>query len=93
MKAKAKLKGVLTGLGSGGFISILNKTYEITFAQNPVSRYILVEIEVMTGLTGIGPECTAVTGTRTVIHDDWTEFHRLWSVVEELDASVKPEGY
>jgi hypothetical protein len=93
MKAKAKLKGVLTGLGSGGFISILNKTYDITFAENPVSNYILVEIEVITGMTGISHECTVVTGTRSVIHDDWAEFHRLWNVVEELDSSVKPEGY
>ena len=93
MKAKAKLKGVLTGLGSGGFISVLNKTYEITFAKNPVAEYILVEIEVITGMTGIGPECSVVPGTRSVIHDDWIEFNRLWSVVEELDSTVKPEGY
>ncbi len=93
MKAKAKLKGSLTGLGSGGFISVLNKTYQITFAQNPVSKYILVEIEVITGMTGVGPECAVVTGTRSVIHDDWTEFNRLWNVVEELDPTIKPEGY
>ena len=93
MKAKAKLKGALTGLGSGGFISVLNKTYNITFAQNPDAKYILVEIEVTTGLTGIGLECQVVTGTRSVIHDDWTEFHRHWNVVQELDSSVKPEGY
>jgi hypothetical protein len=93
MKAKAKLKGALTGLGSGGFISVLNKTYHITFAQNPVSKYILVEIETTTGLTGVGPECQVITGTRSVIHDDWVEFHRLWNVVEEVDSTVKPEGY
>lgn len=93
MKAKAKLKNALTGPGSGGFISILQKTYDITFAQHPVSKYILVEIQTISGLTGIGPECTVVAATRTVIHDDWTEFHRLWNVVEELDPGVKPEGY
>ncbi len=93
MKAKEKLKEVLTWPGSGGFISVLNKTYDITFAQNPGAKYILVEIEVTTGLTGIGAECQVVTGTRSVIHDDWTEFHRLWNVVEELDPSVQPEGY
>ena len=93
MKAKAKLKGALAGTGSGGFISVLNKTYQITFAQNPDAAYILVEIQVTTGLTGVGLECQAVTGTRSVIHDDWAEFHRYWNVVEELDPSVKPEGY
>ncbi len=93
MKAKAHLKGTLTGLGSGGFISVLNKTYEITYAQNPVSKHVLVEVEVITGMTGSEPEYAAVTGIRSIIHDNWTEFHRSWNVVEELDASVQPEGY
>ena len=93
MKAKAKLKEALTGTGSGGFISVLNKTYDITYAQNPRGKYILVEIEVTNGLTGVGPESQSVIGTRSVIHDDWASFHRHWNVVEELAPHVKPEGY
>ena len=93
MKAKAKLKGVLTGSGSTGFISILNKIYEITFAQNPVSRHVLVEIQTITGMAGVAPECAAITGSRSVIYDDWLEFHRVWNVVEEIDSTVQPEGY
>jgi hypothetical protein len=93
MKAQAKLKRILTGVGSTGFISNLYKTYQITYAQNPVSRYILVEIQITTGRLEALEDNRVVTGTRSIIHDNWVEFDRTWSITEVLEASMQPEGY